>query len=76
MHGHGSFKISTNICHKNYVTLKSYKVLELVQFLLRCLLCNYMDVFACKPQFLLTMCEVIRLHVLASVELSYFAVVV
>ena len=44
----------------NYAQLKSYKVRELVESLLLCLLCNYMDVFACKPQFLLTFCVVIR----------------
>lgn len=52
MDGLGSFKIATNICLKNYANLKSFKVREFVQCLLRCLLCNYMDVFACKPQIL------------------------
>lgn len=60
----------------NYATLKSYKVRELVQFLLRCLLCNYMDVFACKPKFLLTSCVVIRLHVYTNVDLAYLTMLV
>ena len=76
MDGRGSFKTATNTCQMHYATLKSYKVREFVQFLLLCLLCYYMDVFACKPQFLLTFCGVIRLHVEANVELAYLTVLV
>jgi len=35
-----------------------------------------MGVFSCKPQFLLTFCVVIRLHVQASAELAYLTMLV
>ena len=76
MHGYGSFNKSTNICHNNYETSKSYEVCEYVQFWLHSSLCNHMDLFAYKAQFPLTFRVMIRMYVEVRVELAYLAMVV